>query len=576
VTRTAFGLVAVSLFVAAACGGGRDEPSKPRAEATPIPTGWSTLPNPPFYRFRGTVVWTGSELVYWGGESDYGDELHADGAAFDPARGTWRPLVRSPLSPRSGAAAVWTGDEVLIWGGGHEATNDGAAYDPAADEWRMLPDSPLGPRMAVGAVWTGREMLVWGNVSRTASAVDGAAYDPEADRWRELPPAPFALNEATAAWTGDELIVFGARLDGNNWSDTEHARGAAFDPATDEWRALPPYPFSPQASTAVWTGNELIVWDYELRAAAYDPARDEWRPLPKLPLEFSECYPEGALGEGLVLAWHCGEAVLLDLATDSWRPVERPPPHIFAPPVTAGPVFLFVGAYDEAGDESAWAYRPGTAGAPPAPGPTAFVPEAQHRGERDVLPLTFPDGSRIVLSYPAELGLADLGLQPDVSYLYREDPAARYPLTFLYGAPSRTAAEGEIVLRAGAWTVVAPLRDSAARDEVVESLSVRETVDGFVIVEAARPLALSDEFGEGGGVQLALADHHPAPDTVTTLDPLILLAPSDCGRRDTEIGGSYGSTCLGGRVHVGIYGKRPFIEAVLSGLELEEWEPAEK
>jgi hypothetical protein len=578
VTRTAVGLVALSLFMAAACGGGRDEPARPKADATPIPPGWSTLPSPPFYRFRGTAVWTGSELVYWGGESDFGDEVHRDGAAFDPASGTWRRLAPGPLSARSGAAAVWTGEEVLIWGGDH--AGDGAAYDPGEDEWRTLPAAPLPPRTPVGAVWTGREMIVWGSVSRAASVVEGAAYDPAVDRWRKFPPAPFALNEATAAWTGDELIVFGARLDGNNWSDTEHARGAAFDPATDEWRVLPPYPFSPQASTAVWTGNELIVWDYELRAAAYDPARNEWRPLPKLPLDFSECYPDGALGDGLVLAWHCGEAVLLDLATDSWRPVERPPPHIFAPPVAAGPVFLFVGAYDEAGDESAWAYRPGTTGAPPAPGRTTFVPGAPHRGERAVLPLTFPDGSRIVLSYPARLRLAELGVQPDVSYLYREDPAARYPLTFLYGAPSHAAAEGEIVLRTGAWTVVARIRDAAARDEVARNLSVHETVEGFVVVEAAGPLALSDEFGEGGGVMLALGDHHPAPAKVTSLDPLIELAPSDCGGRDTEFAGvggdtSHGSTCLGGRIYVGIYGKRPFIEAVLAGLELEDWQPAE-
>jgi hypothetical protein len=99
------------------------------------------------------------------------------------------------------------------------------------------------------------------------------------------------------------------------------------------------------------------VWDYELRAAAYDPTRDEWRPLPDLPLDFSECYPTGALGVGAVFAWHCGQAALLDLASDSWQRIDGAPPDIFAPPVAAGPVFLFVGAY-EPGGESAWAYRP--------------------------------------------------------------------------------------------------------------------------------------------------------------------------------------------------------------------------
>jgi hypothetical protein len=49
-----------------------------------------------------------------------------------------------------------------------------------------------------------------------------------------------------------------------------------------------------------------------------------------------------------------------------------------------------------------------------------------------------------------------------------------------------------------------------------------------VVVEAATPLALSHLFGEGGGVMLALGDHNPAPGIVTSLDPLIELAPSDC------------------------------------------------
>lgn len=352
-------LLAVALVLGSGACGEEDAERAPRPAQVSIPVGWSTLPEPPFFRFRGAAAWTGSELVYWGGESGHGDEVHGDGAAFDLATGNWRPLAAGPLSPRSGAVSVWTGTEVLVWGGNRESVAEGAAYDPSRDEWRPLPDSPLDARVPVGAVWTGTEMIVWGSTSRAGSAVDGAAYNPREDSWRELPPAPFALNEATLAWTGEEMVVFGARLDGNNWSDTEHARGAAFDPATSRWRILPPYPFSPQASTAVWTGRELVAWDYELRSAAYEPAADRWRPLPDLPLEFSECYPEGAAGGGLVLAWHCGRATLLDPAVGSWREVRGAPEGIFAPPVAGGSVFLFVGAYAESDGESAWAYRPG-------------------------------------------------------------------------------------------------------------------------------------------------------------------------------------------------------------------------
>jgi hypothetical protein len=350
-------IVAVAVVLGSAgCAGEAVEPAPVPAKAS-VPAGWSALPDPPFVRVRGATAWTGSKLVYWGGETGHGSEVRDDGAALDLAAGTWQPLALGPLWARAGAVAVWTGDEVLVWGGEPEGGPEGAAYDPSRDDWRALPDSPLGGRVPVGAVWTGTEMIVWGSASRDAAAVDGAAYDPRADSWRELPPAPFALNQATVAWTGRELVVFGARLDGNNWSDTDHARGAAFDPTTSTWRAFPPYPFSPQASTAVWTGRELVVWDYELRAAAYSPEADDWRPLPDLPLDFSECYPQGAAVDGLVLAWHCGRAALLDTGTWTWREVHGAPGDAFGPPVAAGSAFLLLGV-DDSGEASAWAFRP--------------------------------------------------------------------------------------------------------------------------------------------------------------------------------------------------------------------------
>jgi hypothetical protein len=67
------------------------------------------------------------------------------GAGEQPPRtGTaqsWRQLAASPLAARVGHSAVWTGGELLIWGGGPIGARplaDGAAYDPAADRWRRL------------------------------------------------------------------------------------------------------------------------------------------------------------------------------------------------------------------------------------------------------------------------------------------------------------------------------------------------------------------------------------------------------------------------------------------------------
>lgn len=274
---------------------------------TELPTGWSRLEPPPFVRARAVSVWTGSELVYWGGDTDFHASHPTDGAAYDPATATWRRLPRGPLSGRSRAAAVWTGNEVLIWDGWPDLPpGDGAAFDPATRTWRMLAASPLSARIPVVAVWTGREMIVWGDASRSSTARDGAAYDPETDRWRKLPPSPLVLNQASVIWTGAEMVVFGSLLDGHNHSSTAYAQGIAYDPERNAWRVIAPSRLSPQASTIAWTGKEILAWDYLLQAGLYDPVRDTWARPPGLPLSAGECYPKSAQAAGALVAWYCG------------------------------------------------------------------------------------------------------------------------------------------------------------------------------------------------------------------------------------------------------------------------------
>src|SRR5204863_2676678 len=97
---------------------------------------WETLPPAPIVaRQSPSVVWTGQEMLVWGGASGIRqDILHADGAAYNPRSRTWRRLPTAPLTARQYPAAAWTGTEMVIWGGysnaAGSATNDGAAYNP--------------------------------------------------------------------------------------------------------------------------------------------------------------------------------------------------------------------------------------------------------------------------------------------------------------------------------------------------------------------------------------------------------------------------------------------------------------
>ena len=62
------------------------------------------------------------------------------GGRFDPVSETWSPIstVNAP-SPRFYHDGVWTGTEMIVWGGYDGSGLDtGGRYDPATDSWEIL------------------------------------------------------------------------------------------------------------------------------------------------------------------------------------------------------------------------------------------------------------------------------------------------------------------------------------------------------------------------------------------------------------------------------------------------------
>jgi len=157
----------------------------------PAPDGWRRgNPGPLRHRDHAVEVWTGSELVVWGGDPD-GDS----GAAYDPAADRWSTMapVPNPDGPAPGEPAVWTGRLLISWGinaDDADASDDtapsdepppvhGGSYDPVANRWQTFATGPLSRRSYASAVWTGQEMLVWGGTNGETPLGDGAAYRPE-------------------------------------------------------------------------------------------------------------------------------------------------------------------------------------------------------------------------------------------------------------------------------------------------------------------------------------------------------------------------------------------------------------
>ncbi len=187
------------------------------------------------------------------------------------ARGHWSQLPAAPIDGRTGASVAWTGTELLVWGGqspqSQVARADGAAYNPRTQRWRMLPAAPLSPRFEQASAWDGTEMLIWGGYDGQPNATDGvaddgAAYDPTSNRWRALPSAPLSARAgALAVWTGTTMVVLGGYANGSSQPPRD---GAAYNPATDRWTHIPA-PTPPGQHSLTWAsalqaGSELLAF----------------------------------------------------------------------------------------------------------------------------------------------------------------------------------------------------------------------------------------------------------------------------------------------------------------------------
>jgi hypothetical protein len=191
----------------------------------------TSIVNAPSGRRRHTAVWTGTHMIVWGGEDAGGAAAKPQtGGLFDPATNTWtQTSLNTVPEGRTLHTAVWSGTQMLVFGGVGTALTSpvktGGIYDPAADTWAVTAQA-LCSRRDHAAVWddaAGR-MIVYGGLGADGTTIPiatpvelpatpcagGAAYVP-GGAWTDvnLTDQPSARRDPTAVWTGTEMLVFG-------------------------------------------------------------------------------------------------------------------------------------------------------------------------------------------------------------------------------------------------------------------------------------------------------------------------------------------------------------------------------
>jgi N-acetylneuraminic acid mutarotase len=255
------------------------------ASYDPVTNEWTQLDTGPLDYGEGyLMVWTGQEVIFWGGHG--GDVLNSSApVAYNPATATWRELAAAPITARTDPVAAWDGSELLVWGGtascsGGDSTcvefaTDGAAFDPADGSWRMMPVAPDVPSdtSTAGSVRIDDEFIVFLPVDcESGRCVAGIAYDPDSDSWRSLP----ALGNMEWSFSAGPVAA-GSEI--YAWDRT--GEGFSYSPGNDRWTDLGGYPMESRFSaTVVAVGNQVFVWGGSSGSSTDDPFDDGFLTVP--------------------------------------------------------------------------------------------------------------------------------------------------------------------------------------------------------------------------------------------------------------------------------------------------------
>jgi N-acetylneuraminic acid mutarotase len=242
---------------------------------------WTATSGPPESRYGHAAVWTGSEMIVWGGFQFEG--FSNTGGRYNPSTDSWAATTTANAPSPRASTAVWTGTEMIIWGGrdGVNYLNTGGRYNPSSDSWTATSMSGAPTARSGTLVWTGSEIIIWGGFSDIGYTNTGGRYNPDTDSWTATSTtnAPTGRSIHTAVWSGSEMIVWGGTSDSVTYLNS----GGRYDPGTNSWTATNTAnaPSGREFHEAVWSGEAMIVWggyngNYLDTGGRYNPTTDSW------------------------------------------------------------------------------------------------------------------------------------------------------------------------------------------------------------------------------------------------------------------------------------------------------------
>jgi hypothetical protein len=170
-------------------------------------------------------------MIVWGGFNN--GSYFNDGGRYNPAADTWTALpTNGAPTARDCQAGVWTGSEMIVWGGygwkgsiqTYSYYNDGGRYSPVGNNWAAMTiaSAPAGRKIHT-AVWTGSEMIVFGGDGNSGFLSDTWSYYPYAPAVRVSLPSPTSARVAWPVWHPTLRLCQTTNLPAGQWTTVTNA-----------------------------------------------------------------------------------------------------------------------------------------------------------------------------------------------------------------------------------------------------------------------------------------------------------------------------------------------------------------
>ncbi|MGH8320369.1 MAG: Kelch repeat-containing protein, partial [Gammaproteobacteria bacterium] len=229
----------------------------------------------------------GTGLVYSVGGVDGSGTTTAAGNVYDPNAQTWTAIAPLPAASERPASA-FIGGKLYVADGWDASGNPTATlriYDPSTNTWSTGANNPAPEGGGVGVAVLNNKMFLIGGCPTGSSCGDTpvVSYDPASDSWTTLAPYPHAISWESCGAVSGTLYCAGGT------TTSEFADGYAYDATANSWSAIASIPV---AAGGLWasgysgTSQGLLISGGITNGAitnqgfVYTPSNNTWTPLP--------------------------------------------------------------------------------------------------------------------------------------------------------------------------------------------------------------------------------------------------------------------------------------------------------